>query len=62
MKKHRKLKVYSKSQQRSFGYVHIPAIRLEGKWLKEVGFKQGQKVKILIEENKLTITIAKNEK
>jgi len=35
----------------------IPEIRLEGKWLDTLGFKQGQKVKIQQEKCRLVITI-----
>ena len=57
MKKYRKLKVYTRYQSRRYGEVQIPEIRLEGKWLGELGFRQGQIVKIKQEQDKLTITI-----
>jgi toxic protein SymE len=53
----RKLKIHAKFQTRRFGGIHIPEIRLEGKWLDALGFKQGQIVKVKQEDNKLTITI-----
>jgi toxic protein SymE len=54
----RKLKIYSKYQRRECGGgVTIPEIRLEGKWLNELGFKKGQVVVIQQEQNKLTITV-----
>lgn len=37
----------------------IPEIRLEGKWLDRLGFKEGQTVNIEEKKNKLTITIDK---
>ncbi len=57
MSKFRKLKIHTKYQTRRFGEVKIPEIRLEGKWLDELGFKQGQTVIIELADNKLTITI-----
>jgi toxic protein SymE len=57
MLKTKKLKVYRKFQARRYGGIHIPEIRLEGKWLAELGFKQGQDVKVRLQNNKLTITI-----
>lgn len=57
MSKFRKLKVHSKYQPRRCGEVHIPEIKLLGKWLAELGFKQGQTVKIEQEMNKLIITL-----
>lgn len=53
----RRLKIYRKFQDRRYGVVAIPEIRLEGKWLEALGFKQGKRIKILQEKNKLTITI-----
>jgi len=40
----------------------VPEIRLEGRWLEEVGFKEGERVKIQVEKNKLTITIDNEQK
>lgn len=57
MNRFRKLKIHSKFRNRRWNNTTIPEIRLEGKWLEEVGFKQGQNVNIQIEENKLIITI-----
>lgn len=33
-----------------------PFIRLRGKWLKEIGFKAGQKIVVKVSENCLVIT------
>ena len=57
MDRFRKLTIHSKFRNRKRGNTTVPEIRLEGKWLDTLGFKQGQKVKIQQEENKLTITI-----
>ncbi|MCR6642004.1 MAG: type I toxin-antitoxin system SymE family toxin [Sporocytophaga sp.] len=56
------MKIHSKFRNRRWDNTTIPEIRLEGKWLEEVGFKQGQNINILIEENKLIITIDKGQK
>lgn len=53
----RKLKIQSKFRLRRYDNATVPEIRLEGKWLQEVGFKEGEHVKIWVERNKLTITI-----
>lgn len=63
MSKARKLKIYAKYQSRRWGGgVSIPEIRLEGKWLDELGFKKGQTVIIEQEQNKLTITLDNGQK
>lgn len=61
MPKSRKLKIHSKCQARVDCWVTIPEIRLEGKWLDKLGFKQGQTVIIAQQKNKLTITIDKKQ-
>ena len=53
----RKLKIHTKFQNRRYDEVQIPAIRLEGKWLEELGFTKGRTVKIEHEQNKLIITL-----
>lgn len=59
----RKLKIHTKHQARAYGgTTTIPEIRLEGKWLDKLGFKQGQMVIIDQKKNKLTITVDKGEK
>lgn len=55
----RKLKIHKKYQSRTYGGTTIPEIRLEGKWLGKLGFKEGQIIKIEEKKNKLTITIDK---
>jgi hypothetical protein len=57
MSKFRILKIHSKYQSRRNGEAQIPEIKLLGKWLAKLGFKQGKTVKIEQEINKLTITI-----
>lgn len=58
----RKLKIHTKYQTRTYGTTTIPEIRLEGKWLVKLGFKEGQMVNIEQENNKLTITICDEKK
>ncbi|WP_261509888.1 type I toxin-antitoxin system SymE family toxin [Chryseobacterium paludis] len=57
----RKLKIYRKYQARSYGLTTIPEIRLKGKWLEKLGFKEGKSISIELKKNKLTITL-NNEK
>ncbi|MGE0931160.1 SymE family type I addiction module toxin [Peijinzhouia sedimentorum] len=59
----RKLKIHTKHQARAYGATTtIPEIRLEGKWLDRLGFKQGKMVIIDQKKNKLTITVDKGQK
>jgi len=51
----RKLKIHSKFRTRRWDNTTVPEIRLEGRWLEEVGFKEGERVKIQVEKSKLTI-------
>jgi toxic protein SymE len=57
MEKLRKKKVYTKFRTRTYDNIKIPEIRLEGKWLERLGFKQGLEIIIMPEKNKLTIMI-----
>lgn len=58
MEKFRTLKIYSKFRSRTWDCTTVPEIRLEGKWLDKLGFKEGgQEVIIEQQKNKLTITI-----
>ena len=54
----RKLKIHTKYRTRKYDETEIPEIRLEGKWLEALGFKQGQTISIKQQKKKLTITIA----
>jgi len=58
----RKLKIHSRFRTRRWDHTTVPEIRLEGRWLEEVGFKEGKRVNIQIEPNKLTITLDKGKK
>ncbi|TMU54848.1 SymE family type I addiction module toxin [Flagellimonas algicola] len=56
MKSSRKLKIHTKFRRRTWGHTTVPEIRLEGKWLEELGFEQGKTVKV-IQENKVLVLI-----
>jgi len=62
MMQFRKLKILTKYRTRKYDETKIPEIRLEGKWLEALGFKQGQTVKIKQQKNKLTITVVNEQK
>jgi len=58
MKKFRRLKIHTKFQKRCYSKLaQIPEIRLEGKWLSELGFKEGKMVRVEQRKNKLIITV-----
>ena len=56
MKKSKTMTVYRKFRQRTDDTIVIPQIMIEGKWLADLGFKQGDKFQIEGEPNKLTLT------
>jgi len=57
MKPYRKLKVYAKFRTRTWDITIVPEIRLTGKWLDRLGFKEGKEIQIQQQKNKLTITL-----
>lgn len=58
MSKFRILKIYSKFRYRRWGNNYtVPEIRLEGQWLEQLGFEQGNEVLIEQKNNKLIITL-----
>jgi len=61
MKRIRKLKIYQKFQSRERKNITVPEIRLEGKWLEELGFEIGKEIEINQQQNKLTITLTKKK-
>lgn len=61
MKDTRKLKIHSKFREREYDRTIIPEIRLEGKWLENLGFTIGNEVVIKQQKNKLVITIHKED-
>lgn len=61
MEKIRILKVHSKVRYRRWDNTTVPEIRLEGKWLEQLGFEQGNEIIIKQNKKKLTITLKKKE-
>ncbi|WP_046756297.1 SymE family type I addiction module toxin [Kordia jejudonensis] len=61
MEKTRKLKIHSKFREREYDRILIPTIRLEGKWLENLGFTTGNEVVIHQQKNKLVIALDKSE-
>ena len=61
MKPIRKLTVSYTYHSTQADYVEIPAIRLKGKWLTELGFVQGKKVAVETADKKLVITLLDEE-
>lgn len=57
MTQFRILKIYQKFRSRTWDHTTVPEIRLEGKWLQELGFEEGKEIKIKQQKNKLTITL-----
>ncbi|SMG19628.1 SymE family type I addiction module toxin [Arenibacter troitsensis] len=55
--KTKKLKIYQKFRTRAWDSIVVPEIRLEGKWLQELGFEIGKEIEIKEQRNKLTITL-----
>ena len=62
MNKFRILKIYSKFRYRRWGNNYtVPEIRLEGQWLEQLGFEQGNEVLIEQKKNELIITVRKEK-
>ncbi|MDN5212577.1 SymE family type I addiction module toxin [Fulvivirgaceae bacterium BMA12] len=61
-KKIRKLKIHSRFRARTYDDISFPEIRLHGKWLDQLGFKEGLEVNIEQQPCKLTITLGQDEK
>ncbi|WP_422106799.1 SymE family type I addiction module toxin [Winogradskyella sp.] len=62
MAQYRKLKIYQKHQAREWNYVRVPEIRLEGRWLKALGFEIGKEIEVKQQKHKLTITLSEKKK
>lgn len=58
---HRKLKIHSKFRRRTWDNILVPEIRLEGHWLKELGFEEGKTVQVIMQEKKLTLVILEQD-
>ena len=61
MAQYRKLKIYQ-NQAREYAYVRVPEIRLQGYWLKDLGFEIGQGIEVKQQKHKLTITLRTKKK
>ena len=51
------LKVYRKFQRRRWDHKAVPEIRLEGDWLKALGFEIGSAIEVRQEKHQLTIKL-----
>ena len=51
------LKVYQKFQRRRWDHKAVPEIRLEGDWLKDLGFEIGDAIEVRQEKEQLTIKL-----
>lgn len=49
----------SRAWQQSEGYAGraVPAIRMRGEWLQQIGFREGTRVHVAIEPERLVLTI-----
>lgn len=52
----RKMTISYTQQETQYKTEPIPYIRIKGKWLEKLGFKQGQKINIQASDKKPTIT------
>lgn len=57
MNQFRILKIYKKFRSRRWDYTTVPEIRLEGRWLEELGFEKGKEIQVKQQKHKLTITL-----
>ena len=60
MNRFRKLKIHSKFRPRRWDYTTVPEIRLEGRWLADLGFEEGSEVRVEQERRRLVITVHKD--
>lgn len=58
---YRKLKIQERFRKREYDMTKVPQIRLEGKWLENLGFEIGNEIIIKQQKNKLTITVEKKQ-
>ena len=59
MSRVRTLKIYTRHRHRTWDYTTVPEIRLEGRWLEKLGFKEGDQVQVKKQQNKITITLCR---
>ena len=57
----KKIKIQPKQRKRTYDEIWIPEIKLEGKWLEKLGFKQGEHVMVEWKRKKLIITLIESE-
>ena len=57
----KKIKIQPKHRKRTYDEIWIPEIRMEGIWLKELGFEIGKEIKIEQQKNRLIITLTDNK-
>lgn len=55
------LKVYRKFQRRRWDHKAVPEIRLEGDWLKDLGFEIGDSIEVQQEKHQLTIKLVNDK-
>ena len=55
------LKVYRKFQRRRWDHKAVPEIRLEGDWLKDLGFEIGAAIEVQQEKHQLTIKLVNSK-
>lgn len=55
------LKVYRKLQRRRWDHKAVPEIRLEGDWLKDLGFEIGTAIEVQQEKHQLTIKLVNSK-
>ena len=58
----RRLKIHTRYQTSTYKMITVPEIRLTGKWLDKLGFKEGQMVNVEQKKNKITITLDQQKK
>ena len=54
-KRERKTTVGTRNAQRTYWYVQVPQLRLEGKWLADAGFDSGTKVSVEVKKGRLVL-------
>ncbi|MFD2566885.1 SymE family type I addiction module toxin [Pseudotenacibaculum haliotis] len=53
----KKIKIQPKQRKRTYDEIWVPEIRLEGKWLENLGFTIGNEIHIQQQKGKLILTI-----
>jgi toxic protein SymE len=54
----REITICGRSSPRSGYYVNVPEVRLMGKWLEQIGFGIGDRIKVECQNQKLIISLA----